>query len=155
MAERFPATSSLDPLTASGAWSAEDRANLAAVLTTLVCRGILDVTDEPFACAALSERPRVWPLAASDAQVGLDQTATPRHTLFELKPLAQFVLPLLDGAHTRDDVLDRLTAETLKGEARLSDATGHVTDAARIRELCGAMLDRLLANLGAAGLLVA
>jgi SAM-dependent methyltransferase len=155
MAECFPRTSSLASLTSSGSWSAEDRANLASVLMTLVCRGIIDVMDEPIVCAGLSERPRVWSLAASDAEAGLDQTATPRHTLFDLTPLARFALPLLDGSHTRADVLERLLAETLKGEARITDAAGPVTDTARIRELCATMLDRLLANLASAGLLAA
>ncbi len=152
---RSPASSSLDELAPAGACTAEQRENLASVLMNFVCRGMLDVTSEAVVCQnRAGDRPRVWPLAASDAAARLDRTATLRHTLFDLTPFAQFVAPLLDGEHGRAEIVERLAADALAGKTTMRDAKGPVTDPARVRELCGTMLDRQIEALAAAGLLV-
>lgn len=155
MMARNPRSSSLDELAPRATASPEQRARLASVLMGFVRAGLLDITSEPVACVTeVSGKPRVWPLAASDAEAGLERTATLRHTLYDLKPFAHFLLPLIDGTRTRAELAEKIVAQTSAGGSQITDAAGPVTDPARIREICGAMLDRELANLAAAGLLV-
>ena len=155
LVQRAPASSSLDDLAPAGLFDAEKRADLAAVLTDFICRGMLDASAEPVACQLTpGEKPRVWPLAASDAAARLDRTATLRHTVYDLSPFSQFVMPLLDGTRARGEIVEKLAEGALNGVTTMRDAAGPVTDPARIRELCGVVLDREIDNLAAAGLLV-
>jgi methyltransferase-like protein/2-polyprenyl-3-methyl-5-hydroxy-6-metoxy-1,4-benzoquinol methylase len=148
-----PATTSLASLTPD--WTQPDRERLLATLLQLFQSGSIDLRTEPIDCTPqASAAPQVWSLAANDAAAGLDQTATLCQALYDLPPFARFLLPLLDGTRSYDTLLELVFEQARASGTTVTDASGTVTDPQRLREISGTILDRELARLARAGLLV-
>ena len=105
MIARLPRSSTLEDLAPVATTEPERRKRIAAGLVELVMGGLCAVSSEPVVCATRpQERPRAWPLAASDARAGWT-TASLRHAPVALEPLQRLTLPLLDGTRTRADLI--------------------------------------------------
>jgi SAM-dependent methyltransferase len=116
--------------------------------------GLAATSTLPVVCASrLAERPKIWPFAAMDA-LESDRTVTLRHGAFQFAPLQRFLAPLLDGAHTRDDLVAAAVELSQSGGLTVSGPDGPVEDPEEIRRRLGAGVDSALAGLLRNGLLV-
>ena len=148
-----PATSSFDEL--SHFLSQSERRRLLETLLRFVCDGSIDIRSEPIVCLPdVSEKPTVWPLAASDAASGLSQTATLCHTPYLLSPFAQFLLPLLDGTRDRNELFELVYAQAVHSATNIIDEAGRAEDDIRIREISLNILNQELSRLAKAGMLL-
>ena len=144
---RLPRSSTLDDLAPVAATEPEMRKRIAAGLIEFVMSGLCAVSTEPVACATrLQERPRAWPLAASDALAG-PATASLAHAPVTLEPLQRLYLPLLDGTRTRDELIAHALRLIDSGELTISGPDGPVADRARLVEGLGQATDACLADL--------
>ena len=114
---------------------------------------------------AIGERPRASALARAQAAAGEGHVASVRHRGLGLDPLATRLLMLLDGQRDRErllaDIMDAIRADPALDAGLASDQdaeTGHAPgpaiDTETFATLAPASLDRLLALLARAGLLV-
>jgi SAM-dependent methyltransferase len=126
------------------------------VLTTLwrmAEMGLLDVSSEPAVCAeGLPARPKAWGLAASDAKAG-ELTATLRHAPFRMDPLDRFLLARLDGARSRESLVDLVVDEAAGGRLSATGPKGPIVERKARRAAFAAEVDRRLANYARIGLL--
>ncbi len=151
---RLPSSSSLDEIVPAEDSGQKDRGKIRASLMQLLCRGSLEAATLPVICAAgLPERPKVWPLAASDAAAGMERTATLRHAAFVISPQARFLLPLADGTRDRAALIDCLLQFVLGGGVTISDKGVPVTDRQRLTTICSEAVDRQLETYARVGLL--
>ena len=144
---RLPRSSTLEDLAPVAATEAEIRKRIAAGLVELVTAGLCAVSSAPIVCATrLQERPRAWPLAASDALAGA-ATASLSHAPVTLEPLQRLTLPLLDGTRTRADLVAHALGLIDSGELTISGPDGPVADRASLVEGLGQATDACLADL--------
>ena len=152
--DRAPQSTALDQLVA-GDHPSGSRDQIAAVIMHLILQGSLDVSTSPIACARDGgPRPKAWPLIASDAAAGCERSATLRHAPFLITPLLRFLLPLLDGVRSREDIVATLVRLAESGEVSLADEKGPISDPERLRTACAARINRELAGLARIGALV-
>ncbi|MDE3177210.1 MAG: methyltransferase regulatory domain-containing protein [Pseudomonadota bacterium] len=150
LVERRPRSSNLADL----APARESRDAVSEVLRAAVEAGLLAISILPVECATqLAERPQIWRVAALDAAES-DRTVTLRHAAFQLGPLQRLFAPLLDGAHTRDDLLAVALEMAASGRLSVGGPDGPVTDPAALRERLGLAADAALAGLLRNGLLL-
>ncbi|MGQ0484932.1 MAG: methyltransferase regulatory domain-containing protein [Hyphomicrobiales bacterium] len=155
LAARLPSSGSLDEIAPAENTGQEDRGKIRASLMQLLCHGSLEAATVPVICAAgLPERPKVWPLAASDGAAGMEHTATLRHAAFAISPQARFLLPLADGTRDRPALIDCLLQFVLGGGVSISETGVPVTDPDRLRAICTNAVDGELAAFARVGLLV-
>lgn len=151
--ERRPSSSRLADLLSPEA-NAETRAALLALLMRMAQAGLLDVSSEPTVCGQGSAaRPKVWPLAASDAEAGV-LTATLRHAPFHMDPLDRLLLPKLDGLRSRDSLVDLVVAEMASGRMQASAPAELLADRKALRAALLAEVEKRLGNYARVGLLV-
>ncbi len=144
---RLPRSSTLEDLAPVAATEPERRKRIAAGLVELVMCGLCAVSTAPVACATrLQERPRTWPLAASDALAGA-ATASLTHAPVTLEPLQRLTLPLLDGTRTRADLIAHALGLIDSGELTISGPDGPVADRAGLVEGLEQATDACLADL--------
>ena len=116
--------------------------------------GLLAISSTPVNCAyRLSEKPKMWPVAVADAEHG-SMTTTLRHSTFRMAPMQGFLAPLLDGEHTREDLVDAAVAQAARGELTLSGPSGPIADPLEIRRRLETGIDQALAGLLHGGLLI-
>lgn len=152
---RLPASSTLNDLAPPGQASAEDRNTMREGLMRLLCMGMIEASTCPINRAAgVSLKPKVWPLAISDAEAGLDHTATLRHAPFEITPQARFLMPLANGTRDRGALIGHLFDFVIGGGVQISEHGVPVTDPDRLKEICRAAVDKQLTAFARAGLLV-
>ena len=106
----------------------------------------------PPVVSAVSEHPRASAYARYLARSS-DRVPNLRHERVHLDPLARYVLPQLDGSHTRDDIAAQLDALLNSGALRYTDGSesGEADPAIRLRR----DLDATLSWVARASLLVA
>ena len=115
---RLPRSSTLEDLAPVGATQPEMRKRIAAGPIELVMWRALRGLERAVVCATrLQERPRAWPLAASDALAGA-ATASLAHAPVALEPLQRLALPLLDGTRTRADLVAHALGLVDSGSSR-------------------------------------
>jgi hypothetical protein len=149
--ERRPASSVLADLV-EGA-DADLRDEIRETLRIAVEAGLLAVSTLPASCASrLAERPKLWPLAAMDAEES-DHTATLRHSAFTFASFQRLLAPLVDGTRTRDELVAAAMEMAAKGELTVSGPAGPVTDAEELRARLETATDDALAGLWRNGLL--
>lgn len=105
----FPRSSNIDDLMLASPASARDAAGRALVrdaLLNLVINGLATPRlDAVSAAARVGELPVACPMVRADAARGAAMTANLRHERVELRGLAQFVLPLLDGSRDTEAII--------------------------------------------------
>ena len=141
LVERLPGSVVLDDLAPS---AGAERAAIRDTLARLVKFGHLDVSTEPLPCAAtLGDRPRAWGLCAADARVGAE-TVNLRHAAIQLSPIQRLLLPLLDGAHTRADLLEHALGLAERGQLKMRGPDGPLVGRAAYEARLGPVIDDTL-----------
>ncbi len=155
LAGRLPSTSTLDDIAPTAIADEAERTRTRGTLMQLLCRGVLEASLEPVRCApGLPDRPKVWPLAASDAATGMEFTATLRHAPYAISPKARILMPLADGTRSRADMAQALLTAMLAGTVQVSESGVPVTDRDRLAAISREAVDRQLENYAKVGLLV-
>ena len=103
----------------------EDREELGGLLLSCLANEVLEVRVTPVGAMRVTERPTVFPWARAQIRHGARYATNLRHEGVGLDPMVRQVLVILDGKHTRDQVLDRLVdhAQTGGVEVRRPDDT--------------------------------
>jgi methyltransferase-like protein/protein-L-isoaspartate O-methyltransferase len=147
---RLPSSSRLDDINGSG----EKRGAISEALVRLVLFGQVAIATQPIVCAnTVSARPKAWPLAASEAEVG-NMTPTPRHTLLAFSPLQRLILPLLDGTHSLDDLVDYAVGKAMSGFMTISGQNGQLEGREALTAYLTPAVKQTLESLARAGVLV-
>jgi 2-polyprenyl-3-methyl-5-hydroxy-6-metoxy-1,4-benzoquinol methylase len=147
---RLPASSRLDDIAGFG----EKRAAIAEALIRLVVFGQLAIATQPIACAnRVAPRPKAWPLAAREAEVG-NSTATPRHTLLAFTPLQRLLLPLLDGTRSHDDLVAYAVDKAMSGFMTISSGGTRLEDRDALTAYLTPAVAQTLESLARAGVLI-
>ncbi len=118
--------------------------------------GMAEVTTVPFAPQmTLDERPRALEIARADATAGRAWTTNARHENVTLNIVQQAVLPLLDGAHDTDALVEALRAKAREGHIVFQHAGTPLKDDAAIHSAAREHLTAALSTLATQALLVA
>jgi methyltransferase-like protein len=150
---RLPSSSRLEDIAPERASGAQREA-LASTLARMLKFGHLDIATRRIACATGQKaRPKAWSLAVSDARAA-DSTATLRHAPFHMTPLQRFLLLLLDGTRTRDDLVALVVEEGVSGNLTAAGPDGPVEGRDNLTALLAPAVDQCLATFARVGLLV-
>lgn len=123
------------------------------MLMQWVSRGVLETSSEPVRCApALPDRPKVWPLAASDAAAGMEFTATLRHAPYAISPKARILMPLADGTRDHKTLVECLSNFVIGEGVQISENGVPIKDPRRLREICSETVNQQLDAFARAGL---
>ena len=154
----FPATRTVGELAGEGraayrAVADLDSAILDAVFNMIVI-GLLSVSTVPLRPKAAGTKPRAWPLSRLDGLQGRSWTTSPAHSIVKLDPICTALLPILDGAHDRDALRQKLLATVQEGHIRLLDkVTGSELQAQALQAAAEEHVTLALDKLAASGLL--
>lgn len=152
---RLPASSRLEDIAPAAATPAAERKAVAQALLRLVKFGHLSISTLPIVCAArLAERPKAWSLAVSDARQTA-ASASLRHAPVKLEPLQRLLLPLLDGAHARADLLKFALDLAVSGAMRIAGPDGPIEGRDKLEAALGPAIERALGGLLRQGVLLA
>ncbi len=111
--------------------------------------------SEPQFVTTVSERPIANPWARLQAPIRPTVT-TLRHARYALDPYEQFILPLLDGTNTVDDIVEKFViGPVASGELAVMQAEEAVTDPQEIRTLLANSVRSALNSFAHAPLLIA
>lgn len=127
-------------------------ANLLKAFTYSVSLVELHAWIPPFV-STLSEHPTASACARYQARQS-DRVANLRHERVHVDPLAQFLLPLLDGAHTRDDLAAILDDLVARGALKIPHQGDEEETTPAVLERVHRELDNSLAWLARTSLLV-
>jgi SAM-dependent methyltransferase len=148
--ERKPGSSRLADLGANGG----DAEALGEALWIAVETGLLAISTLPVVCATrLAERPKLWPLATTDAAES-ERGVTLRHSSFQFAPLQRLLASLIDGTRTRDELVAAAVDLASRGAMTVGGPEGPITDPDKLRPLLERATDTALAGLLSNGLLV-
>jgi SAM-dependent methyltransferase len=127
---------------------------VADLLRAAVEAGLVAISTQPVACASrLPERPRLWPIAAWEAQAS-GGSVTLRHSAFTLSAMQRLLAPLTDGTRSRDDLVAAAVAMAGRGELSVSGPEGVVADPEELARRLATATDNALAGFLRNGLLV-
>jgi methyltransferase-like protein len=153
LAARLPSTSTLDDIAPTAIADEAERTRTRGTLMQLLCRGVLEATSKPVRCApALPDRPKVWPLAASDAAAGMEFTATLRHAPYAISPKARILMPLADGTRDHKTLVECLSNFVIGEGVQISENGVPIKDPRRLREICSETVNQQLDAFARAGL---
>lgn len=151
---RYPATTSIDELAARQV--GETRAMALDAIYRMVLAGLAVLTSTPIAAtSAPGETPTACPLARRDAEAGDQFVTNLRHERTGLDPLAQLLLPMLDGSRSRAELVRAVTAALADGRLVFSREGKPITAPDEIERLAPEQLTASLAAIARVGLLVA
>ncbi len=138
---RLPESARLDDLAPS---HGENREVVRDALIRLMAAGALDIATLPTGCAStLAAMPKAAPVAAAYARIGAD-VVNRRHELVTLPPIQRLLLPLLDGEHTKDDLVALLMRLAAEGKLTARGPDGPLSEEAAIRAHLEPMVDQCL-----------
>jgi methyltransferase-like protein len=122
LARAYPATLSLDGLTASSTADPLVAARLRRGILTLVLAGRASISVLPLRVGhADHERPTAWHVVRMEAASGQPWITTLGHAGIPVHPVLRALLPHLDGAHDRPALRARLTESVQSGAVGLPD----------------------------------
>lgn len=154
VAARRPATSNFHQLVAEIETSdkkkltLEERNEIRGALLQGVLSGLMVASTMPVDIgAADADRPKATSLARKDAASGRTRTVNRRHENFDLGVVAQHILPVMDGARTRAELLDHLKAKASEDALHFQRNGQRVTDEA---DIAACAQEHLAATLGIA-----
>ena len=155
LVDNTPRSSSFSELAAANAATPEQRSKLTALFMHLLVQGALESSCEPVLCAVRpGDIPAAWPLVISDAAAGAEHSATLRHAPFPVTPIVRFLMPMLDGRHSRAEMTQALVRLAQSGELTIANDKGPITDVEQLRGVCAAKVDREIAQLARIGVLL-
>ena len=152
---RMPSSSRFVDLAPPDGADAEQQKQIAAAFLKMLSLGMVQISKEPIDLPGeMPERPKAWFVAASDAASGAATTVGRRHQSFTLNPLASALLPLLDGARSRHDLIVELSTQAAVGRIVVHDKDGEPIFDDRLREAAANLVDQCLRSLMRAGILI-
>src|SRR5258706_9549140 len=101
-----------------------------------------------------SQRPRAFAMARLQAADGLDRVSTLRHRTIILGDFDRMILAMLDGSHTREQLVEEALASVARGEFVIQKKDQAVTDMSGTRHVIADSLPMILQRLATAALLV-
>jgi len=101
-----------------------------------------------------SQKPRAFAMARFQAADGLDRVSTVRHRTIILGDFDRMILAMLDGAHSREQIVEEALGAVSRGEFSIQKQDEAVTDMREAREVIADSLPIVLQRLGRAALLV-
>lgn len=147
---RFPATTSIDELAAGQSTMVLD------AIYRMVLAGLAVLSSTPIAAASTpGEAPTACPLVRRDAAAGDQFVTNLRHERIALDPLAQMLLPLLDGSRPRADLARAVIGAVTEGRLVFSREGKAITAREEIERLAPEQLAGSLTSIARAGLIVA
>lgn len=150
--ERRPGSARIGDLAPSV--GSELRTAIGETLKAAVELGLAAALTTPVDCSTgLAERPKIWPLAASDATEG-ESTANLRHSAVRVDPFQRFLAPMLDGTRRRSDLIEAALDLVRRGALTVNGPDGPIEDEAILRARLGEATDQALAGLLRNALLV-
>ncbi len=102
----------------------------------------------------VSERPKASPLAAYQIGQGESSVVSLRHEQVPADPLTQHLIPLLDGTRDRATLFDRMSEMIINGTLKAQQDNQQIKDPEMIRKSLEEDIERRLAYLAGAALLV-
>ena len=132
-----------------------DAREIEDVMLRLVLAGMVTPLIAPVETgSADAARPVARPMARADAARGEESTAGLRHDKVMLDPASRVLLPLLDGTHDTDELIDGLVAAARRDVIDFVRDGNVLADSAAQRDAAAEMLPHLLAGIARAGLLL-
>ena len=132
----------------------DERETLAlGLLNTYLGADLLEFHAAPIVAGAVGEKPAALPSVRARLMVGEMTTANRRHDVFRPNDFDLKLLPLLDGARDRAELLDRLTVMAQNGELTVQANGETLTDTVAIRDALGPVLENALTSYANAALL--
>jgi methyltransferase-like protein len=132
----------------------DDGAALAlGLLNAYIASDLVELHGTPIRSAAVSRFPVALPSARMRIAAGETGAANLRHELFRPSDLDRKLMPLLDGTHDADSLLDRLTDYAVNGELTVQADGEVLTDRAAIRESLQPVLEATLKALADSAIL--
>jgi len=125
----------------------QHRANILDAFYTMITCNVVEIRAEPMpAVPTISERPIACPLMRSDAAFGFLTSTSLHHAPIVIGEIGQVLLPLLDGANTRNKLIDETQKALLAGKINLTPE-----EQQEIRKNpaahAGSIVDRFLASM--------
>lgn len=156
---RFPASSTIDDLLgglSQEARNEENRALLRDALLKMALVGLVVLSSEAVsACPRPSDRPKACIVAVNDAARGESFTTNLRHERVWLDPVAQALLPKLDGASDAGDLAAHLVRLGKEGRLTFSFDGRPVTEEEAMRRIAEEQTTACLQSLARNALLTA
>ena len=123
----------------------------------LVLSGYLHITAEPKKFVLnISEKPKVSDIARMQAaSPEMSWVTNMRHERYPLNPFEKYMIALLDGKNTKDQVVKAMVEYVTKGELQLLTGDDVITDEKVIAEQVKASYDQVVAKLAPSALFVA
>lgn len=126
LAAAYPATLTLDELTASVGCDSAARAGIEArlcdALFSMVMAGQASVSVLPLRLGLATQMlPRAWVVARMEAASGQPWITSLRHVGVPVYPILKILLPYLDGTHARSALQARLTGALQSGAVQLPE----------------------------------
>jgi len=112
-------------------------------------------TTQPALTPEISDRPRMSPLAAHQAQAGKERVVNRYHRQIRIGPLARKLAPLLDGEHDRAALVEHTKSLVQSGNLPMVRNGRPVTDPDGAQDALEDAVGQALGNLAAASLLIA
>ena len=133
----------------------EDRDMLTATVMQCYLANLVQLIQHPpkFVLEP-SQRPRAFPMARLQAADGLDRVSTLRHRTIILGDFDRMILAMLDGRHTREQLVEEALASVARGDFAIQKKDEAVTDMAEARQVIADSLPIVLQRLATAALLV-
>ena len=127
---RLPESARLDDI---APLHGEEREAVRDALIRLALAGAIDFATLPTGCArTLAAKPKAAPVAAAYARLS-SEVVNLRHTQVTLPALQRLLLPLLDGAHTKGDLIALLVRLAAQGKLKVRGPDGPLTAEPEIR----------------------
>jgi len=131
-----------------------DEALLNELLVRAFCGGLVRIRTNPVKPGDGSlEKPFAFAPSRLAANANQNEATTIWHNTIKINDLQRVVAGLLDGKHTRADIIEEIVRKCQAKEWNLGHEGVPVTDAARIRELITPVLPTAIAELQKSGIL--
>lgn len=131
-----------------------NKQQLSDALLKLYVGNLLELVRDPYRFEqTVSEKPVSLPISRLQAERGRMVTNR-RHEIVNLDVVAQALIPLLDGEHDRDALMEALVKKAQDGTLTLRANDQPITDEAQIRHVMEQALDKTLENCAKSALLV-
>lgn len=151
---RFPASSTIGDLLGTNAKDGSLRPALVEAVYKMVITGLaIPMAGDIAAVPRSAGNPVAWPVARSDASQGMAATTNLRHERIGLDPLAQVLLPAMDGTRSVAGLTDVASGAIEAGRINLSKDGKPLTRKPEIAEVLQAHVEATVAGIGRTGLL--
>lgn len=133
------------------------RDNLVDAAIQLVLRGFIRIhLDSPDFTDKIGKKPVAFPLARLQAQTNrmVKCVTNAQHTMVSTDLFANMCIAMMDGKHTKEDMIDSIVRDVQSGSVTLNRDNRKITDETEIRTEVAAKVDHILKNCANQALLI-